>query len=51
MMLFGQMKGAAANGKPDTTFAAAGLEDASYRNLPEARVALQALYALMAAGK
>lgn len=27
-----------------------GLEDASYRNLPEARVALQALYALMKAG-
>lgn len=28
----------------------AGLEDASYRNLPEARLALQALHALMAAG-
>jgi hypothetical protein len=29
----------------------AGLEDSSYRNLPEARVALQALHALMTAGK
>eukprot|EP00775_Hariotina_reticulata_P009337 gene9337-9500_t len=41
---------AAADGRLNESFAAAGLEDASYRNLPEARVALQTLYALMAAG-
>ncbi|WIA20873.1 hypothetical protein OEZ85_005221 [Tetradesmus obliquus] len=48
-----EKSGQKAPGKPSGELSRsteAGLEDASYRNLPEARLALQALHALMAAG-